>query len=249
MEEGQTLAVEHRLGAAEGDEVTLEPVLVVDGEVVLSRCDELATPPRFRLAGDRRQLEGPKVNGFTYKPKTRPGGGGVTASSTPPIEITGIEPGGRRDMSKTKGGGSTRNGRDSNAQRLGVKVFDGTTVPSRFDNRAPAGYALPSRRERRQGQRRHPVRASRAARSSSVPGRAMPAGRHLDGGLRAGSRSRSRCRSGEARSRCLHSSTKLKSTSRRVTAAQGPSRFAGRPTWPKAGPTAATAAMAAASGW
>lgn len=31
-------------------------------------------------------------------------------------------------MSKTKGGGSTRNGRDSNAQRLGVKVFDGMTV-------------------------------------------------------------------------------------------------------------------------
>lgn len=31
-------------------------------------------------------------------------------------------------MSKTKGGGSTRNGRDSNAQRLGVKVFAGTQV-------------------------------------------------------------------------------------------------------------------------
>lgn len=31
-------------------------------------------------------------------------------------------------MSKTKGGGSTRNGRDSAAQRLGVKVFDGTSV-------------------------------------------------------------------------------------------------------------------------
>jgi large subunit ribosomal protein L27 len=31
-------------------------------------------------------------------------------------------------MSKTKGGGSTRNGRDSNAQRLGVKTFDGTFV-------------------------------------------------------------------------------------------------------------------------
>ena len=31
-------------------------------------------------------------------------------------------------MSKTKGGGSTRNGRDSNAQRLGVKVFDGTVI-------------------------------------------------------------------------------------------------------------------------
>ncbi len=31
-------------------------------------------------------------------------------------------------MSKTKGGGSTRNGRDSQAQRLGVKIFDGMTV-------------------------------------------------------------------------------------------------------------------------
>ena len=31
-------------------------------------------------------------------------------------------------MSKTKGAGSTRNGRDSNAQRLGVKVFDGGVV-------------------------------------------------------------------------------------------------------------------------
>jgi large subunit ribosomal protein L27 len=31
-------------------------------------------------------------------------------------------------VSKTKGGGSTRNGRDSNAQRLGVKTFDGTAV-------------------------------------------------------------------------------------------------------------------------
>lgn len=31
-------------------------------------------------------------------------------------------------MSKTKGGGSTRNGRDSNSQRLGVKVYDGGIV-------------------------------------------------------------------------------------------------------------------------
>ena len=31
-------------------------------------------------------------------------------------------------MSKTKGGGSTRNGRDSRAQRLGVKRFDGQMV-------------------------------------------------------------------------------------------------------------------------
>ncbi|MDD9371588.1 MAG: 50S ribosomal protein L27 [Acidimicrobiales bacterium] len=31
-------------------------------------------------------------------------------------------------MSKTKGAGSTKNGRDSQSQRLGVKVFDGTEV-------------------------------------------------------------------------------------------------------------------------
>lgn len=31
-------------------------------------------------------------------------------------------------MSKTKGGGSTRNGRDSHSKRLGVKTFDGETV-------------------------------------------------------------------------------------------------------------------------
>ena len=33
-------------------------------------------------------------------------------------------------MSKTKGGGSTRNGRDSNSKRLGVKVYDGGRVSS-----------------------------------------------------------------------------------------------------------------------
>ncbi len=33
-------------------------------------------------------------------------------------------------MSKTKGGGSTRNGRDSQAKRLGPKVFDGQVISS-----------------------------------------------------------------------------------------------------------------------
>jgi large subunit ribosomal protein L27 len=31
-------------------------------------------------------------------------------------------------VSKTKGGGSTRNGRDSQAKRLGVKAYDGEAV-------------------------------------------------------------------------------------------------------------------------
>lgn len=33
-------------------------------------------------------------------------------------------------MAHKKGGGSTKNGRDSNAQRLGVKVFGGQVIPS-----------------------------------------------------------------------------------------------------------------------
>ena len=33
-------------------------------------------------------------------------------------------------MSKTNGGGSTRNGRDSQSKRLGVKRFDGQAVQS-----------------------------------------------------------------------------------------------------------------------
>jgi large subunit ribosomal protein L27 len=33
-------------------------------------------------------------------------------------------------VSKTKGGGSTRNGRDSQSKRLGVKAYGGTTVPA-----------------------------------------------------------------------------------------------------------------------
>ena len=70
-------------------------------------------------------------------------------------------------MSKTKGGGSTRNGRDSNAQRLGVKVFDGGARHGRFDHRAPAGHPVPPGHGRRAGQRRHAVRAGRTGTSTS----------------------------------------------------------------------------------
>jgi large subunit ribosomal protein L21 len=68
VEEGQTLAVE-LLSAAVGDEVTFDPVLVVDGDTVLSRRAELAAARvSARVIG---ATKGPKVRGFTYKPKTR----------------------------------------------------------------------------------------------------------------------------------------------------------------------------------
>ena len=59
-------------------------------------------------------------------------------------------------MSKTKGGGSTKNGRDSNAQRLGVKTFDGTQIT--------AGTII----IRQRGTRVHPGKNVRRANDDSL---------------------------------------------------------------------------------
>ena len=59
-------------------------------------------------------------------------------------------------MSKTKGGGSTRNGRDYNSQRLGVKVFDGTAIL--------AGTIIISQR----GTKVHPGKNVRRAKDDSL---------------------------------------------------------------------------------
>jgi large subunit ribosomal protein L21 len=92
VEEGQTLAVE-RLAASEGDEVTFEPVLVVDGATVLSRRDQLASAKvSARVVGEAK---GPKVRGFTYKPKTRARRSWGHRQRYTTIEITGISAGGR----------------------------------------------------------------------------------------------------------------------------------------------------------
>ena len=66
--EGQRVQVE-RLGAAVGDDVSLTPILVVDGDSVLSTPDELKSASvAGRVVGEAK---GPKVTGFTYKNKTR----------------------------------------------------------------------------------------------------------------------------------------------------------------------------------
>lgn len=68
VEEGQRLAVEV-LGAATGDEVSFSPLLVVDGENVLATPTQLAgATVSARVVGEEK---GPKIRGFTYKPKTR----------------------------------------------------------------------------------------------------------------------------------------------------------------------------------
>ena len=66
VEQGQTLEVE-RLGADEGD-VSLAPVLLVDGDSVLSTPDQLSKASvSAKVVGEAK---GPKIDGFTYKNKT-----------------------------------------------------------------------------------------------------------------------------------------------------------------------------------
>ena len=48
-------------------------------------------------------------------------------------------------MAHKKGGGSTRNGRDSNAQRLGVKVFGSEMIQDRKSTRLNSSHWNKSR--------------------------------------------------------------------------------------------------------
>ena len=90
VQEGQTLAVE-LLGAAQGDEVSFDPILVVDGATVLSRHDQLAsTKVSARVVGETK---GPKVRGFTYKAKSRQRRSWGHRQRYTTIEITGISRG------------------------------------------------------------------------------------------------------------------------------------------------------------
>ena len=87
VEEGQTLSVE-LLGAADGDEVTFAPILLVDGETVVTDRDALATAAvAARVLGEAK---GPKIRGFTYKPKTRGRRAWGHRQRYTTIEITGI---------------------------------------------------------------------------------------------------------------------------------------------------------------
>jgi large subunit ribosomal protein L21 len=65
--EGERVLVE-RLGLEDGEEVSFTPLLVVDGDTVLAGPDSLVgASVSARVVGEE---QGPKVTGFTYKPKT-----------------------------------------------------------------------------------------------------------------------------------------------------------------------------------
>ena len=61
-------------------------------------------------------------------------------------------------MAHKKGGGSSRNGRDSNAQRLGVKAFAGETVKAGAILVRQRGTRFRPGRQRGHRLRRHPLR-------------------------------------------------------------------------------------------
>ena len=65
--QGGTVQVE-LLGVEDGTEVSLTPVLVVDGATVLSTPDQLKKASvKGRVIGTAK---GPKIDGFTYKRRT-----------------------------------------------------------------------------------------------------------------------------------------------------------------------------------
>lgn len=93
VEEGQLVAVE-LLAAAEGDEVSFAPVLVVDGATVLATPGQLAgATVSARVLGEEK---GPKVRGFVYKSKTRSRRKWGHRQRYTTIEVTGITASGRK---------------------------------------------------------------------------------------------------------------------------------------------------------
>jgi large subunit ribosomal protein L21 len=96
VEPGSKLQVE-RLGAGDGDEVNLTPVLVIDGDTVLATPDQLdGAEVTARVVG---QAKGPKITGFTYRHKTRHRRRWGHRQGYDVVEITGISAGGSMSTS------------------------------------------------------------------------------------------------------------------------------------------------------
>ena len=142
-----SIVVLDRIKADKDGNIELAPVLLVDGSKITHDAKSLASVKvTASVVGD---LRGPKIVIHKFKNKTgyhkRQGHRQqLTARSRSPASSSQ----GRQDddMAHKKGASSSRNGRDSNAQRLGVKRFGGQVVKRRRDHRPPARHPLPPRR-------------------------------------------------------------------------------------------------------
>jgi large subunit ribosomal protein L21 len=88
--EGERVDVE-KLSSDAGAELTLKPILVVDGDTVLATpADLTGASVAARVVGEAK---GPKIVGFTYKSKSRSRRRWGHRQRYDTIEITGIDTG------------------------------------------------------------------------------------------------------------------------------------------------------------
>jgi large subunit ribosomal protein L21 len=136
------VVVVDRIAAAAGATVELPALLLVDGTTVTTDAGKLA---KVKVTAEVVQAEkGPKIDILRYKNKTGYRRRQGHRQALTRLKVTGIKcpPAGpgpwndprsapqesRPEMAHKKGASSSRNGRDSNAQRLGVKRFGGQVV-------------------------------------------------------------------------------------------------------------------------
>ncbi|MCU1378976.1 MAG: ribosomal protein [Acidimicrobiales bacterium] len=90
VSQGQTLDVE-LLGEEDGAEVTFQPILLVDGDIIVASPGDLAgASVTARVVGTTK---GPKIRGFTYKNKSNNRRRWGHRQKYATIEITGISKG------------------------------------------------------------------------------------------------------------------------------------------------------------
>ena len=121
---GMVVSVDRVAGVSVG-EVTINQVLLVskDGGEVFAGSPFVANAKVLAVVDG--EARGPKIR--IFRKKRRKGfrktmGHRATYTRFASAEIAGVS------MAHKKGQGSSRNGRDSNSQRLGVKRFDGNIV-------------------------------------------------------------------------------------------------------------------------
>jgi large subunit ribosomal protein L21 len=101
VEKGERLEVE-LVGADEGAELELTPLLVVDGDKVLATPKELSgATVKAKVVGATR---GPKIDGFIYKPKSNNRRRYGHRQDLSVLEITGITKGRSRAKAADKAG-------------------------------------------------------------------------------------------------------------------------------------------------
>lgn len=132
--EGSTIDVD--LFSAEiGDKVSLERVLLIaDGDKInIGNPTVNGAQVKTTVIA---HVKGPKIVVFKYRPRNRYRVKTGHRQKYIRLQIDSITLNGKKQakkrgkMAHKKGGGSSRNGRDSNSQRLGVKKFGGEHVLS-----------------------------------------------------------------------------------------------------------------------